>query len=193
MSKAHMVVLSFIGGTPMHGYQIGQMVDQFCLPRLAGITLPAIYKAIQTLEKNKYIRGEEMREGNNPPRMVFHLNPKGEKYLKEIVRGYLNDNKKPGPEWWFTLMFAKQALTKTELLELIKKRIVCIEEIGHLKKDKKEFLWTFNQDQIPFIHKHLMILGDSYAKAELQALKNLYEDITGEDHNEFFLPEGDLK
>ena len=191
MSKAHMVVLSFISGTPMHGYQIGQMVDQYCLPKRAGITLPAIYKAIQTLEKNKYIRGEEMREGNNPPRMVFHLNPKGEKYLKEIVRGYLSENVKPGHEWWFTLMFAKKALKKSELLELIEKRIVFVKEIGHLKKEKKEFLWSVHQDQIPFIHKHMMTLGAGFAKAELRALKELYDDIAQDDHTEFFLNEGD--
>jgi len=130
MSKAHMVVLSFISGVPMHGYQIGQMVDQFCLPRLAGITLPAIYKAIQTLEKNKFIRGEEMREGNNPPRMVFHINPKGKKYLSEIVLGYLKENKKHGHDWWFALMFAKGALKKSEMLEIIRLRIAGMEEFG---------------------------------------------------------------
>jgi DNA-binding PadR family transcriptional regulator len=177
----------------MHGYQIGQMVDQFCLPGLAGITLPAIYKAIQSLEKSKYIRGEEMREGNNPPRMVFYLNPKGKKYLSEIVHGYLNDNMKPGHEWWFALMFARQVINRTELMALIQQRINCMEEMGSLIKEKKVFPCSVDIDKLPFIHKHLMVMGNAYAKAELQALKNLYDDIVNNQHEEYFLAEGEAQ
>ncbi|PKN71147.1 MAG: hypothetical protein CVU50_10475 [Candidatus Cloacimonetes bacterium HGW-Cloacimonetes-3] len=191
MSKAHMVVLSFISEKPMHGYQIGQIVDQFLLPRLAGITLPAIYKAIQTLEKNKCIRGEEMREGNNPPRMVFHLNPKGRKYLAEIVRGYLKEDKKLGHEWWFTLMFAKGVMEKQELLALINKRISSIKEFGHMKKERKDCHGMMDMDKLPFIHKHLMALGDRYATMELQSLQELYDDIATGNHDNFFLSEGE--
>ncbi len=191
MSKAHMIVLSLVGEMPMHGYQIGQLVDQFKHPLWAGVTLPAIYKAIQTLETKKYIRGEEVRESNNPPRMVFHLEPKGKKYLAETVRGYLEEVNKHGHEWWFTLMFAKNVMKKSELLELILKRINCIEEIGQIQQERKGLLWPLDKDKVPFVHVHMMTLGGRCAKMELQSLHELYDDISSGNQDNFFLDEGE--
>lgn len=191
MSKAHMIVLSLVGEKPMHGYQIGQLVDQLRLPLWAGITLPAIYKAIQTLEKKKYIRGEEVRESNNPPKMVYHLEAKGRKYLAETVRGYLREVDKHGHDWWFTLMFAKGAIKKSELLELIKTRISFIEEMGKLKKEKKEQMWVLDMDKVPFVHLHMMNLGERCAKMELESLHELYDDIASCNHDCFFVDEGE--
>jgi DNA-binding PadR family transcriptional regulator len=192
MSKAHMIVLSLVGEKPMHGYQIGQLVDQLRLPLWEGITLPAIYKAIQTLEKKKFIRGEEVRESNNPPRMVFNLESKGRKYLAEMVRGYLEEVQKHGHEWWFTLIFAKKVMHKAEMLELIKKRMSCIEDIGKLKHERKEMLWPLDKDKVPFVHLHMMALGERCAKMELKSLQEFYDDIASGNHDSFFLAEGEM-
>ena len=189
MSKAHLIVLSLIGEMPMHGYQIGQLVDQFKLPLWAGVTLPAIYKAIQTLEKKKYIRGEEVRESNNPPRMVYHLESKGRKYLAEAVRGYLEETGKHGHEWWFTLMFAKKVMKKSEMLQLIDKRIGCIEHFGKIKQERKELMWTLDKDKVPFIHMHMMALSERCARMELESLRELRADVASGNQDSFFLSE----
>ena len=91
MSKAHLVVLGFVHKRPMYGYLIGQIVEEQKFPVWAGIKLPSIYKAMQTLEEKKYISGEQVSEGNNPPRTVYSLTPAGDKYFHELVENYLND------------------------------------------------------------------------------------------------------
>jgi DNA-binding PadR family transcriptional regulator len=190
MSKAHMVVLSFLKVKPFHAYQIGQLVEQLALPRWTGVTLPAIYKAMQTLEKQKYIRGEEMRVGTNPPRMVYHLNSKGRQYLQKIVFGYLNDIQLTDRDWWLAMFFAQQNVSKAELQSAIERRIKRLKEVQKKKHDIQDCPGTILGEDLPFVHHHLMELGLGYIRTELKALSALQKDIKADEHDGFFiLPE----
>lgn len=193
MSKAHMVVLSFLKDKPLHGYQMGQIVEQLKLPGWVGITMPAIYKAMQALEKSKHIRGEEMREGNNPTRTVYHLNPKGREYLKQIVSKYLDGNEMLDRDWWLALHFASGCLTRSELLKVIAKRIARLKEVEKTKKNCLNLLDPGLKEKLPFVHSHLLTLGVRYLRAEQRTLEELCKDIESGIHTEFFLPEGDTK
>ncbi|MDY0151922.1 MAG: PadR family transcriptional regulator [Candidatus Cloacimonas sp.] len=191
MSKAHMVVLSFLKAKPMYGYQIGQMVEQLGLPRWTGITLPAIYKAMQTLEKQQHIRGEEMREGNSPPRMVYHLNSKGKEYLRKTVQGYLTDIQLMDRDWWFALLFAQHNIGKDELLEAVNNRIKQMKEFQNNKPHGKACPKAIFGDNLPFVHNHLMSLGTRFVRAELLSLSELAKDIESGEHSEYFMIKGD--
>lgn len=193
MSKAHMVVLSFLKDKPLHGYQMGQIVEQLKLPGWVGITMPAIYKAMQALEKSKHIRGEEMREGNNPPRTVYHLNPKGREYLKQLVTKYLAGNEMLDRDWWLALHFASGCLSRQELLAAIGKRIARLKEVEKLKKDCIQNLEPEVRENIPFVHAHLLALGVRYLRAEQRTLDELIRDIESGAHTEFFLSSGDQR
>ncbi|MDD2229920.1 MAG: PadR family transcriptional regulator [Candidatus Cloacimonetes bacterium] len=188
MSKAHMVVLSFLKVKPFHAYQIGQLVEQLALPRWTGVTLPAIYKAMQTLEKQKYIRGEEMRVGTSPPRMVYHLNAKGRQYLQKTVIGYLNDTQLTDRDWWLALFFAQQNTSKAELLNAIEQRILRLKEVQKKKRDIQDCPTTILGEDLPFVHHHLMELGLGYIRAELRSLCALQKDIQSDEHDGFFIP-----
>lgn len=189
MSKAHMVVLSFLKDKPFHGYQIGQLVEQLKLPSWTGITLPAIYKAMQNLEKTKHIRGEEMREGNNPPRMVYHLNQKGREYLRQIVCEYLNGNTPWDRDWWLALHFADQAITKKEMLSAIENRINKLKDVVKLKREHIRNIPEELKSRLPFVHSHLLALSMRYMRSELRTLEELKWDIQSGEHDAFFLPE----
>jgi len=193
MSKANMVVLSLLSAAPMHGYQIGNLVDHIGLPHWTGITLPAIYKAIQALDKAKYISGTEMREGNNPPRMVFELMPKGKELLREILRRRLAECNDLDKDWWLALMFAQQAMTKTEMLHVIACRIQKLQNLYPGSQSCEELSWPGHSQAMPFVHKHLVSLGERSRNAEMQTLQELEEDIKSDTHNEFFALEGDSK
>lgn len=193
MSKAHMVVLSFLKDKPLHGYQMGLIVDQLKLPGWVGITMPAIYKAMQALEKSKHIRGEEMREGNNPPRTVYHLNPKGREYLRQIVTNYLAGNEMLDRDWWLALHFASGCLTRSELLAAIGKRLSRLKEVEKLKKNCIQNLDPEIKDKIPFVHAHLLALGVRYLRAEQRTLDELTRDIESGAHSVFFITQGEHK
>jgi len=190
MSKAHMVVLGLLKVNPAHGYQMGQMVEQLNLPSWTGITLPAIYKAIQTLEKAKYIVGEEMREGNNPPRTVYSLNEKGVIYLRQIVYDYLFGESHIDREWWLALHFTEGILTKDEMLKAIEKRMLNLKEVARKKRNLIKGLSSDTANKLPFVHGHLLSMAHRYVRCELQSLEELKQDIESGGQENYFLQKG---
>ncbi len=191
MSKAHMVVLSFVGATPMHGYQIGQLVEKYDLPHWTGVTLPSIYKAMQSLEKLNYIRGEEMREGNNPPRKVYQLNPKGRDYLRRIVCGYLREFKKLDLDWWMALFFARKTMRKEDFLELLEERIAYLKQVRKAKQSHRGDESRPDASLLPFIHDHILTLSDRYLRSELRTLQEVVAAVKSGARDDFFVQEGE--
>lgn len=190
MAKPQLVVLGFLAKKPMHGYQIGQIVEEMKLHIWAGIKLPSIYKALQTLESRKFIRGEQVTEGNNPPRTVFHVNPKGLKLLREMILEELVNHDLLPMDWWMLVSFSQKAVTKAELLHALDKRLELVKSISKNERKSKcdELLET---GELPFVMRHIQSLGSRHHKAESQTLTELRDDILSGSHDEFFLSEGD--
>jgi DNA-binding PadR family transcriptional regulator len=193
MSKAHMIVLSFVGTQPMHGYQIGQLVEQYDLPHWTGITLPSIYKAMQSLERSDYIRGVEMREGNNPPRKVYHLTPGGKRYLQRIVCGYLGEFRSQDLDWWMALFFAAKTMRRSEMVSLLEDRIGKLKQAIRFKQSQLNKGEQPGSEILPFVYSHLLALGIRFIRAELKTLQELVAEIDSGARDDFFIGEGDDK
>ena len=191
MAKPQLVVLGFLSKKPMYGYQIGQIVEDMKLHIWAGIKLPSIYKALQTLESRKFIRGEQVTEGNNPPRTVFHLNPKGAKLLREMVLEELFNPLLLPQDWWMVLSFSQDAITKNELMNALDKRLDLVKSINKNEKHSKCMAMLEN-GELPFVMQHIFNLGNRHHKAEQLSLQELRDDITSGKHEDFFCSEGDL-
>ncbi len=185
MSKAHMIVLGFLNEMPMYGYRIGQIVESKKFAVWTGIKLPSIYKAMQTLEQKGYIAGEQMVEGNNPPRMVYQLNDEGRKYLSKLVISFLNGSDVGDRDFWLALSFAKKLITRKQLKKATEARILSIK--WHFENDfacKCEEM--IKEKKIPVIHRFLVKNGDQHFKAELSSLEELFEQINDSEYDEFF-------
>lgn len=187
MSKAHMLVLGFLKEKPFHGYQIGQVVEQMHFPHGSGITLQAIYKAIQALQKSGKIVGSELREGSNPPKMVFHLNNKGRAYLRQLIVEFLSKSDHPGPDWWLALHFSRQLFTKEELLEIIGRRMAWLKEQGKRPNHGKLMEIVGLKEHLPFVHKFAETLCKRYQKAELKTVQELLSAIHNGENDDFFI------
>lgn len=190
MSKPKLVVLGFLDREPMYGYQIGHVVEEYGLPVWGGIRLPSIYKALQGLEASKHIHGEQVSEGNNPPRTVFHINDKGRKLHSELVHQYLSSPQTSSADWWLTLSFAWKAVSKEVLEDSIQARI------ARLQRSKAAVQVSSCQQEIskgslPFVHRHIMQLGMRHHRVELKTLKELREDLLSDDYDDFFMNRGD--
>ncbi|MDZ4181289.1 MAG: PadR family transcriptional regulator [Candidatus Cloacimonadaceae bacterium] len=192
MSKAQMIVLGFLNHTPMHGYQIGLIVEQGEFPVWAGIKLPSVYKAMQSLEKSRHIRGEETREGNNPPRTVYHINLKGKILLTQMLNDYLADSRLSDRDWWLALSFSHQCIGKEALVAYIDTRVIKLRDKDRERRQSKCLEETAS-GRIPFVHKHLIGLARSIQRAEIKALKELRLDILQNEHPEFFQSQGEHK
>lgn len=190
MSKPKLVVLGFLSWQQMYGYQIGQIVESFGLPAWAGIRLPSVYKALQDLESGHYIRGEQVVEGNNPPRKVFHINDKGRTLHTRLVREYITDPNTAPQDWWLVLSFAKNTMDQATLESAIEARL---KKMAELKKHIHESACAqlTEKGELPFVHKHLTNLGKRHHEADLNTLRELLKDIRSGNHSDFFVDKGD--
>jgi len=186
-----MVVLGFLNNEPMYGYRIGQMVSEQRFSIWAGIKLPSIYKALQTLESGAYICGQQIAEGNNPPRTVFSLCPKGREYLRKLLYKSLTGEQDSPHEFWIALSFSNRIFTKQEMLQVIDKRLSMITEIEIMHKTPhcSEFMKTGVD---PFAMKHLKALGTRFHQDVILTLEELKEDIVQDRLSESFISEGEI-
>lgn len=187
MSKPKMVVLGFLHHQPMYGYQIGHIAEEFGLPVWASIKLPSIYKALQELEKSGHIRGEQVTEGNTPPRTVFHINDKGRKFLFQLVQHSLSSPRTLSQDWWLAVSMSWRAVCRDDFERAIRERL------GRIRAKGKEIQDSHCQRQVklnelPFVHNHLMLMGMRHHNVELKSLKELLDDVQSGGHDEYFLP-----
>ena len=189
MSKPKLVVLGCLTRAPMYGYQIGHVTETLGLPVWAGIKLPSIYKALQDLDASQHIEGEQVTEGNTPPRTVFHINAKGRKFLAEMVRQNLISAKISSQDWWLTLSFAWQTVSREFLAQAIEARLERIDQ-SKTKADQSRCQDLLAEGGLPFVHSHILNLGMRHHRVEQKTLRELLVDIRGQADNDFFIPKG---
>ena len=160
------------------------------MPVWGGIKLPSIYKALQSLEYSRHIRGEQLTEGNNPPRTVYHLNESGDKLLREMVLSYLLRRETPPYDWWLVLSFAWATVSKAELIRAVELRLEILNTDEQKKKlDRCEKM--VQDHKLPCMMKHIMSLGRRYHSVERQTLGELLDDIRDGNMDDFFCEEGE--
>ena len=177
MSKAHMIVLNFLNRRPMYGYQIGQIVEQQRMPAWSGVKLAAIYKSMQNMEQQRYIKGEEQREGNNPPRTVYKITAKGREYLRQLIKKALDDVNSFPTDWWMALSMARNSISKADLLESLEHRLEHLSKVKMNKCKESEHFKETNDVDRPFMFEEAMNLGRLWIKDEIKVLENLKQAI----------------
>lgn len=187
MSKPKMVVLGFLHHQPMYGYQIGHIAEEFGLPVWASIKLPSIYKALQELEKSGHIRGEQVTEGNTPPRTVFYINDKGRKLLFQLVQNNLASPGTPSQDWWLAVSMSWKAVSRGDFESAVSSRLERIRAKGKIVQDS-HCQQMDSAEELPFVHHHLWELGMRHHNVEQKSLKELLEDVQSGGHDGYFLP-----
>jgi len=172
----------------MYGYKIGQIISDSRHSIWADIKLPSIYKAMQSLEQKKYITGKEITEGNNPPRTVYSITPKGKQYFKQLLYQAMqipNDYQM----FWLALSFANHIFTRSEALVQIDAFTLRVQEFG--KNLASNECKRHELDcEIPFVHEHLKKMGAKFQRAQLSTLKELKEAILSGEYESFFIDRG---
>lgn len=192
MSKVHLTVLGFINYKASHGYEILNTIKTKKMDVWAGIKTPSVYNALQWLENKSYIIGETQVEGNNPPRKVFSLTTDGKKYLKELILNYLSEDS-VGVDYWLALSFSYQTMTLSQFIALLESRLEHLKE--HISCDKEviQRIDTEHKEQdIPFIHKHLLKMGASVHEVEINLIMDIIKEAKEEKNQYYFLKDGDI-
>jgi transcriptional regulator len=87
LEKIDLLILKALAVTPLHGYGIGQRIDQ-----LSGgvfrITLGTLYPALQRLERRGYVRGSWSASDNNRRARYYSLTPAGRRRLSAGLKAW---------------------------------------------------------------------------------------------------------
>ncbi len=192
MSKVHLTVLGFINYKSSHGYEILNTIKTRKMDVWAGIKTPSVYNALQWLENKSYIIGETQIEGNNPPKKVYSLTLAGKKYLKELVISYLREDS-VGVDYWLALSFSYRTMTNEQFINLMISRLDHLKE--HVSCDKEiinRIERQYQDQELPFIHKHLMKMGASVHEVEIDLINDIIKEAKEEKNQNYFLKDGDI-
>lgn len=190
MSYSELIVLGFLKIRPMHGYEIITLTKTKGLDVWAGIKMPSVYNALQRLDKNELIKGEKKTEKNNPPKKVYTITSDGEIHLRKLILKYFNKKNLLPQTFWLVLSFMAHNITKKDLINIIRKRIIAIRE--HLPchdQTCKKLSENINYTDVPFHLKSLIKMGTELHKIELANLEEIEREILTGNQDHLFIDE----
>jgi len=80
MDKLDLLILKALALAPLHGYGIGQRIEQMS-GGVFRITLGALYPALQRLERQGHVKGSWSTSDNNRRARYYSLTPAGRRRL----------------------------------------------------------------------------------------------------------------
>ena len=85
--KLDLLILKALSLTPLHGYGIGQRIEQMS-DGVFRVTLGALYPALQRLERRGYVNGSWSTSDNNRRARYYTLTPAGRRRLSTGQRSW---------------------------------------------------------------------------------------------------------
>ncbi len=190
MSISELIVLGFLKIKPMHGYEIVNFAKTRGLDVWAGVKMPSVYNALKRLDKKELIRGERIEENNNPPRIVYTILESGKEYLREILLKAFKKKHLLAQDFWMYLSFAAGNIGKDNLLKIINKRIVSIEE--HMPSHnsiRDKLKGNVQYEHVPFYMATLVEMGGEIHNIELKKLNEIKDELLTGNHDHLFINE----
>lgn len=115
-----LLLLGILRQQEMHGYELHDFIDHN-LASCTDMKKSTAYYLLKKMEEAGFISQETKREGNRPPRQVYHLTPAGEAEFQRLLR----ENLSHYAQAYFTsdigLVFLDD-LEPEEALQLLNKR-----------------------------------------------------------------------
>jgi DNA-binding PadR family transcriptional regulator len=83
--ERELLLLGLLQKEEMHGYQLHEFIDSF-MQTCVDLKKSTAYYLLEKMAEKGYVTRTEEREGNRPPRRVYHLTPAGEARFLELLR-----------------------------------------------------------------------------------------------------------
>lgn len=115
-----LLLLGLIRQSGMHGYKLIEFIERD-LALCTDLKKPTAYFLLDKMAQNGWISWTEEREGNRPPRRIYHITPEGEAQFQKLLRESLAQYEPLKFTGDAALAFA-DALPRAELLDLLKRR-----------------------------------------------------------------------
>lgn len=80
-----LLLLGLLKKEERHGYQLHEFIESF-MQTCVDLKKSTAYYLLEKMTKEGYVTRTEEREGNRPPRHVYHLTARGEIYFLALLR-----------------------------------------------------------------------------------------------------------
>ncbi len=84
-----LLLLGLLRRSDMHGYQLHEFIERD-LATCTELKKPTAYFLLDKMTKRGWIVQHEEREGNRPPRRVYHVSAAGEAQFQQLLRANLS-------------------------------------------------------------------------------------------------------
>lgn len=85
MAAIDLIVLGILKKEPLSAYDIQKIVEYRNISKWVKISTPSIYKKVIQLEEKGYIKGNTVKEGKMPEKVVYCLTASGEKEFERLM------------------------------------------------------------------------------------------------------------
>jgi DNA-binding PadR family transcriptional regulator len=118
--ERELLLLGLLQKEEMHGYQLHEFIDSF-MQTCVDLKKSTAYYLLEKMAKEGYVTRTEEREGNRPPRHVYHLTDAGEARFMDLLQQNLGSyvpTKFPGD----TALTFLDNLPAGEVVQLLQQR-----------------------------------------------------------------------
>ena len=161
--STRMVILGFLRGSPLYGYEIKQRIEHV-MGDWTDIAFGSIYFALKKLDEEGFIRktGTE-QEAGRPSRTVYEITSAGREEFMRLLRGVWGDVERQSFDFDIALSFIG-ALPAQEVKDNLRKRIAGLEHV-------LQYIGSHEKEQVADEHtpKRLVAAVFAHHRVHLQA------------------------
>lgn len=174
MSRTDLFVMGLLKDKPMYGYEIGQIMEEWHMDRWSKITLPAVYYALNKLEREGMLSKTCHMEGHLEQK-IYSLTAKGEKTFLAALKKELGSPETLYQEYNVSLIFLKH-LSTNEIRKALEPRRKFLQD----RLQEHEECMAARESHPPY-RRAAGDHGITFYRSELQWLENLLAKLEDED------------
>ena len=189
MSTIDLIILGILTESPMNAYEIIQYISERQIGNFLKISDPAIYKSCKRLLHDGLVDGTSVKEGNQPNKTVYRINPDGEFKFNQLMVHYSSNLNNWNIEF-NAFMWNLEKVDKQQGLQMLA-------NLGDLLREKESWFKDHVVELLPYIPFSARMVLTQYSMmtttlvAWIEGATEEYERLDPSSANEFNVAEVD--
>ena len=184
LSKVSTLILGIIEERPVNPYEITKLLERIQVKNWFSVAASSVYVNIKKLQKNGYITGKTIKEGNMPEKTVYTINENGKTILKKTLIDFLLNTELDPVKFNIACMMLCH-LEKDEALNVLKKRLLLLK--GYDKGIKKHYKHEKDNHLIPYLGLTVIRHNIYLVESEIKITEELIAKVEKTDLWDYFI------
>ena len=186
-STIDLIILGILTESPMNAYEIIQYISERQIGNFLKISDPAIYKSCKRLLHDGLVDGTSVKEGNQPNKTVYRINPDGEFKFNQLMVHYSSNLNNWNIEF-NSFMWNLEKVDKQQGLQMLA-------NLGDLLREKESWFKDHDVELLPYIPFSARMVLTQYSMmtttlvAWIEGATEEYERLDPSSANEFNVAE----